>query len=316
MRTRAVRSAMWRQKAAPYVFISPFFILFLVFSAFPLLFSLYLGFHSWDGVGPMEWAGIKNFTYLLTDDVFWRAVRNTVVLMFQSAVPQHVFALAFAFILNGGFVRCKDFFKASLFLPYLTSAIAVSLLFKAMFSYRMGLINYGLEALCQWGPAKTLLRMASLLPPVNWLGKAMYVKPAISTLIVWQWTGWNTILYLAGLQAINTEYYDAARVDGATWPQVFFRITLPLLRPMILFAATLSIIGSMQLFTEPMILTTKTGGTTMAGYTVAMNLYQVAFDWRYFGSAAAISWVLFMMIFAFSLVNFRLMRGDREEGGL
>lgn len=309
----AYRRVRWRQKAAPYVFISPFFILFLVFSAFPLFFSLYLSFHSWNGIGPMEYVGLKNYTYLLTDDIFWKAVGNTIVLMFESALPQHILALFFAFILNAGLVKFKNFFKASLFLPYLTASIAVSLLFRALFSYRMGLLNYALAPISQFAPLKALLDALHVTLPINWLGKAAYVKPSISILIIWQWTGWNTILYLAGLQAIDTEYYDAARVDGANWRQIFFHITLPLLRPMILFAVTLSIIGSMQLFTEPLILTDMNGGSSMAGYTVAMNLYQVAFDWTYFGSAAAISWVLFIMIFVFSLINLRFFRQGREE---
>ncbi|HAI86797.1 MAG TPA: cytochrome C biogenesis protein [Firmicutes bacterium] len=307
------RSYSWRMKAAPYVFISPFFILFLIFSAFPLVFSLHLSLQEWNGLGPMKWAGFKNYAYLMRDPVFWKAVWNTVVLMFQSAVPQHVLALTFAFILNSRFVRGAEFFKAALFLPYLTSSIAIALLFKAVFSMRMGLLNFALEHIEAIPLMGAILKLIGLSPPVNWLGKACYVKTAISALLIWQWTGWNAILYLAGLQAINPDYYDAARVDGATWPQVFFRITLPLLRPMILFAATLSIIGSMQLFTEPLIMTDMNGGPGMSGYTIAMNLYQVAFDWMYFGSGAAISWVLFIMIFIFSWVNTTILRGDAEE---
>ncbi len=312
----AHRRAHWRRKVAPYVFISPFFVLFLAFSAFPLLFSLYLSFHSWNGIGAMKFVGLKNYTYLLTDDIFWKAVRNTIVLMFESAVPQHILALFFAFILNLGLVKFKNFFKAALFLPYLTAAIAISLLFRTLFSYRMGLLNYALEWVTRFVPFKALLDLLRIGLPINWLGKAAWLKPSISMLIIWQWTGWNTILYLAGLQAIDSEYYDAARVDGANWWQVFFHVTLPMLRPMIVFAVTLSIIGSMQLFTEPLILTDQNGGASMAGYTVAMNLYQVAFSWTYFGSAAAISWVLFLMIFAFSLINLRLLGQGRGEESL
>ena len=312
-RSTSYKWLRWRQKAAPYVFTSPFFISFLVFSAFPLLFSLYLSFHSWNGVGAMKYVGLKNYTYLLTDDSFWLAVKNTVILMFMSAVPQHILAIFFAFILNAGFVKLKEFFKGTLFLPYLTASIVISLLFRCLFSYKMGLLNYALEYVYGLAPIKALFKLLRIDFPIDWLGKATYVKPAVSLLIIWQWTGWNTILYLAGLQSISHEYYEAARVDGANWRQIFFRITLPLLRPMIMYAVTLSIIGSMQLFTEPLILTDMNGGANMAAYTVAMNLYQVAFDWTYFGSAAAISYALFPMIFVFSLINLRLFKQGREE---
>ncbi|MBA2133434.1 carbohydrate ABC transporter permease [Capillibacterium thermochitinicola] len=296
----------------PYFFVSPFFAFFLVFGAFPIFFALYLSFHSWNGIAtsPMVYIGWENYTYTLTDPMFWQALKNTVVMAIVSGVPQHILGLFFAFILNLGFVRLKNFFKATLFLPYITSTVAVSMVFAIFYGYPFGFANYLAVSLDKIPFFHAIFSLFNLEIPLKWLASPPLMIPTISTQIIWRWTGWNTILYLAGLQTIPQELYEAARVDGAKWHQVFFKITLPSLRPVMQFAITMSVIGGLQIFNEPFIMVGKNGGTGRAAYTLAMYLYQTGFEWGYFGGAAAISYIVFVLIFIASMISRRVLRSD------
>lgn len=320
-RVRGMRAwSRWQRKAAPYVFVSPFFILFAVFSLYPILFSLYLSFHEWDavgGLGSMEWIGLENYTFLLGDPWFWKSLVNTVILLAISGLPQHVIAVPLAFALNSGLVKLRNAFSASYFMPYITSTVAVSMIFTTIYGTQYGALNAALGWLERHLGLGGLFAAMGMELPVNWLGRAPYIKPAIAMLVVWRWFGWNTVLYLAGLQTIPKELYEAARVDGANLAQQFRWITVPLLKPMMFFAVTLTIIGNMQLFDEPYILTGTTGGTSEAGLTVALYLYRTGFEWLYMGSAAAMSWVLFLVIGGLTALNLRLFGpgGLERRGG-
>ncbi|MBO2522111.1 MAG: cytochrome C biogenesis protein [Firmicutes bacterium] len=310
----------WQRKVAPYVFISPFYILFLIFGLYPIFFSIYLSFHEWDavsGLSSMKWIGLENYQWLMTDPWFWKSVTNTLVLLLIGGLPQHLIALPLAFILNWRFLRGRDFFAASYFMPYITSTVAVAMIFSTMYGTQYGVINAFLRWLAGTSAFGWLFSLSNVELPINWLGRAMYIKPAIAILLVWKWFGWNTVLYLAGLQTIPEELYEAAAVDGASRRQMFWHVTLPLLRPITFFAVSLTIIGIMQLFDEPYILTGGTGGTSQAGMTTALYLYRTGFEWMYMGSAAAMSWVLFLMIGVLTVFNIRLFgRGvfsRREE---
>ncbi|MBP1962911.1 sugar ABC transporter permease [Paenibacillus aceris] len=284
---------------APYVMISPFYILFIAFSLFPILFSLYLAFHSWDGLGPMEFVGLRNFRNLLTDDPeFWKSVGNTFVIWFLSTVPQLFAALVIAFLLNAAFMRFKDFYRAVYFLPNITSIVAVAIIFGSFFGSQFGLINGLLQAVG--------------LPRIEWINDPFWVKVAISLMVIWRWSGYNAIIYLAGLQSIPHDLYEAATIDGASRTQQFISITLPLLRPIILFTVILSTIGGMQLFTEPLILVGNTGGATKEGLTLVLYLYNQAFGNQMFGYASAVAWMLFLIIGIFSFVNWKFV--SRGEG--
>lgn len=289
----------FRAYLAPYLMISPFYILFIVFGLFPILFSLYLAFHAWDGLGPMEYVGLRNFRNLLTDDPdFWKSVGNTFAIWFLSTVPQLFLALVVAFLLNAAFVRFKDFYRAVYFLPNITSIVAVAIIFGSFFGSQFGLINGVLQALG--------------LPRIEWINDPFWVKTAISLMVIWRWTGYNAIIYLAGLQGIPHDLYEAATIDGASRKQQFFSITLPLLKPIILFTVILSTIGGMQLFTEPLILVGNTGGATKGGLTLVLYLYNQAFGNQLFGYASAIAWMLFIIIGAFSFLNWKFV--SRGEG--
>ncbi|WP_426450134.1 carbohydrate ABC transporter permease [Paenibacillus sp. S-38] len=288
-----------RPYLAPYLMISPFYLLFIVFGLFPILFSLYLAFHAWDGLGEMKFVGLRNFTNLITDDPdFWISVGNTFAIWFMSTVPQLFAALVVAFLLNAAFLKFKDGFRAIYFLPNITSIVAVAIIFGSFFGTEFGLIN-------------GLLGVAGL-PRIDWLNDTLWVKAAISLMVIWRWTGYNAIIYLAGLQSIPNDLYEAATIDGASKTQQFLSITLPLLKPIILFTVILSTIGGMQLFTEPMILTGNSGGATKGGLTLVLYLYNQAFVNQMFGYASAIAWVLFILIGAFSFINWKFVsRGER-----
>jgi multiple sugar transport system permease protein len=308
------RSNSFRRGAAPYVFVSPFYIFFFVFGAFPILYALYLSFHQWNGLStaPMVWVGLGNYIDNIQDPLFWQALGNTVYLAILSSLPQHILGLFFAFVLNLGFVKLKDFFKASFFLPYITAGVSIAIIFGIFFGYQYGILNYFLISIGKWPVFKEIFNWLGIngILPWKWLGQITTIIPSISALIIWEWTGWNSILYLAALQAIPHELYEAARVDGAKWHQVFFKITLPSIKPMMQFAVSMSIIGGMQLFSEPYILVGKDGGVGHAGFTVAMNIYQTAFEFNQFGFSSAVCYMLFLIIFILYMINNRLFRTD------
>lgn len=304
----------------PYIYISPFYILFLIFGLFPIIFSFVLSFHSWRAVGGLEtmrWVGLANYEFLLADPWFWQALRNTVVLLLLSGLSQHVIALPLAFLLNRRLPRrVQRFYSAGYFLPFITSAVAISLVFGTIFGLRFGILNHFLDYLASAPWSQGLFGWLKDSLPINWLGEAGYIKPSIAIVVVWRWFGWNTILYLAGLQTIPTELYEAAKIDGASARHEFWHISLPLLRPIILFAVIMTVIGNMQLFDEPFILTGGTGGIGRAGLTVAMYLYRTAFVWVQMGLAAAMSWLLFLFIGVFSCLSFLLLgRGTLSRRG-
>ncbi|MCU0921496.1 MAG: sugar ABC transporter permease [Burkholderiaceae bacterium] len=271
---------------APYVLISPFLILFFVFGLGPLLFSLVLAFQTWEptaGVQAMEYVGLDNFAFALEDEWFWKSLGNTGWLALASGVPQHLVAIPLAVFIHTSFKHLRDGVIGAYFLPYITSTVAIAILFSSLFSTDYGLINVALGAL--FGGE-----------PIDWLGAPENIKPAIAMIVFWRYVGFNVVLYLAALQTIPKDLYEAATMDGAGRVQQFFHITLPSLKPMIFFGVTLSVIGGLQLFEEPFILTGGRGGSDQAGMTTAIYLYRMAFDFNDFGAASAMSWLLFVVV--------------------
>lgn len=320
---RLSRRARWdkfQRKYAPYFFISPFFILFAVFGLFPTLFSIYLSFQAWNpvqGLSRMEFVGAENYGFLLTDPWFWDALYNTVWLALVSGLPQHLLAIPLAFALVMGVRRLRHGLTAAYFLPYITSTVAVAIVFSTIFGTQFGILNQLLNSLAAWPLTAWMFAGVADELPINWLGRAPYIKPAIALLVVWKYFGFNVVLYSAGLSTIPREYYEAAEVDGASAHQRFWHITLPLLRPMIFFAVTLTIIGNLQLFDEPFILTSGNGGPSQAGMTVAMYLYRTGFEWLDMGTAAAMSWLLFLVVGLATVLHFYLFGRsglERREG--
>ena len=292
---------------APYVFISPFVILFAVFGIFPLFFSLYLAFQSWEptsGLGAMEFVGLSNYAFALQDEWFWKSLKNTAWLAVASGVPQHVVAIPLAVFIHTSFKRLRNGVVGAYFMPYITSTVAIAILFSSLFSTDYGLINVGINVLSQ------VPVLGGLMPanPIDWLNEPDNIKPAIAMIVFWRYVGFNVVLYLAALQTIPADIYEAATMDGAGRLQQFFHITLPSLKPMIFFGVTLSIIGGLQLFEEPFILTGGRGGTDQSGMTTAIYLYRMAFDFNDFGAASAMSWLLFVLVAALTWLTNRAFR--------
>jgi len=283
---------------APYVFISPFLVLFAVFGVFPLLFSLHLAFQSWEptsGLDAMEFVGLDNFVFALGDEWFWKSLKNTLWLAVASGAPQHLVAIPLAVFIHNSFGRLRDGVVGAYFVPYITSTVAIAIMFSSLFSTDFGLVNATLKGLLG-------------IENIDWLGQAATVKPAIAFVVFWRYLGFNVLLYLAALQTIPKDLYEAATMDGASRWQQFWRITLPSLKPMIFFGVTLSVIGGLQLFEEPFILTGGRGGVDQSGMTSAVYLYRMAFDFNDFGGASAMSWLLFAVVAVLTWMTNRAFR--------
>jgi len=296
---QAGRRARWRYLPY-YLAIAPFFVVFAVFWCYPLLYSLFLSFHRWDGIGPMHFVGLANFRFLVTDQAFWLSILNTMVIWVMSVIPMTILALLIALGLNST-IRFTGFYRIAYFVPNVTSVVAMSLVFSSIFSEQFGILNWVLGAVG--------------VDPVPWLTNPWGIRTAISVLIIWRWVGYNAIIFLAGLQAIPGEVLEAARVDGASPVQAFFRVTLPLLRPVLLFSVLMSAIGGMQIFAESQVLVGNRGGPGQAGLTMVLYFYDQAFYYNDFGYGAAISWGIFLVVVIFAGINWRLIqRPARREG--
>ncbi|WXB88046.1 sugar ABC transporter permease [Metabacillus sp. FJAT-53654] len=272
-----------------YLYISPFFIIFGVFGLFPIIFTAYISFHKWNILGTKEFVGFNNYQLLFTDPLFWKALGNTFSIWFISTLPQLFLALIFAFILNSALLKGKEFFRLAVFLPNITSVVAVAIIFGAIFGEHYGILNYLLSFIG--------------VEPINWKASYLGTHIAISAMVMWRWTGYNTIIYLSALQSIPKDLYEAATIDGANKMQQFFYITIPMIRPMVIFTVILSTIGGMQIFAEPLMFSGNGGGALDQGLTMTLYLYEEAFVRNSFGYSSAIAWVLFLIIVLFSLVN-------------
>ncbi|EGX59027.1 sugar ABC transporter permease protein [Streptomyces zinciresistens K42] len=295
----------WRAHWHLYAAISPFYLLFLAFGLIPVGFSLYLSFHRWDGLGAMEWAGLTQYQYLLSDSDFWQSIGTTLVIWALATFPMIFLAMVTAVLLNSA-VRFKNAYRFAYFLPSVTSVVAVAIVFGSIFSTDFGMVNALLQAVG--------------LDQVAWLNTPWGIKIAIATLMTWQWTGYNAIIFLAGLQTVPGDLYEAARIDGAGPVQTFFRVTLPLLRPTLLFVLVVSTVTGLQSFSEPQVLlqttaneSTFAGGPDRAGQTMVLYFFQQTFDNNDFGYGAAVAWGIFLVVVLFSIINWRLVQRRGEQ---
>ncbi len=291
----------------PYVLLVPFATLFLIFGLFPLLFSLFLAFQAWEptsGLETMSYVGWDNFAFSLRDEWFWKSLKNTTWLAIAAGVPQHLVAIPLAYFIHRAFRRMRNAVVGIYFMPYITSTVAIAILFSSLFSTDFGLINVAI-ALLREVPGLSWVLPATA---IDWLNNPNAIKPAIAMVVFWRYVGFNVVLYLAALQTIPNDIYEAADMDGAGRFQQFWYITLPSLRPMMLFGVTLSVVGGLQLFEEPFILTQGKGGSDQGGMTTAVYLYRMAFDFNDFGAASAMSWLLFIVVTLLTLITHRLFR--------
>jgi len=295
----AFRMALSRAdtKGAPYAFVSPFFIIFAIFGAFPLLYTFWVSLHAWPLLGPHHWVGLDNYRKLLVDSQFWNAVTNTFGIFLVSTIPQYILALFLAVTLSRR-LRARTLFRMGVIIPNVTSVAAVALIFAAIFAQGFGLANWLLGGIG--------------IGPVDWVADRWSSWGAISLMVDWRWTGYNALIFLAAMQAIPTDLYEAAEIDGASRARQFFSVTLPLLRPTLIFTTILSIIGGVQLFTEPLLF--APGGSAIQGgslrqfQTVTMFLVENGFTRFEYGYAGAVAAMIFLLILLVALLNIVIIR--------
>lgn len=279
-----------------YLFISPFFISYAIFGLYPLLLSMYLSLADWKGVGPIKLVGIDNYVRLLGDQVFWQSMMNGIILFFLY-VPIMLFgALVLAVILNSKRVKGFQFFRMLIFLPFITNMAAAGFAFRILLNKNNGLANVLLGYLN--------------IPPLPWLEDVWLARISLALLVIWAWLGYNMVIMLAGLQTIPQDLTEAAMVDGASRTQAFFRITLPLMRPVILFCAVTSTIGSFGLFAEVSALTNS--GPANATITPLIRIYNVAFKSLQMGYASAMAYTFFAIVFVLTLLQMRFFGREQQ----
>jgi cellobiose transport system permease protein len=291
-------------KASPYLYIAPFFLIFGVFGLFPLGYTAYVSLTDRNLLAPVShFIGLHNYALLIHDSYFWNAVENTFGIWFLSTVPQLGLALVIAHVLNTK-LRARTFFRMAVLLPQVTSLVAVALIFTQLFGHDYGFVNYvfGLFGIHH----------------IYWESGRLSSWIALSVMVIWRWTGYNALIYLAAMQSIPEELYEAASVDGARRFRQFVHVTVPMLRPTIIFTVIISTIGGLQLFTEAYLFQPRTsggtGGASRQYQTIVMYMYEkfLGSTQFKFGYAAAIAWCLVLLIALFGLVNYFLVSRIRS----
>ena len=288
------RLTRWDMKYTPYLFIAPFFLLFAVFGLFPLLYNLVVSLRVWKLDDPSQdgWAGLSNYKRVFTDGDFLHALVNTFGIFLLASIPQLTLALVLAGLLNRR-LRFQTTLRMGVLLPYVTSVAASTLIFGTVFARDTGLANYALSLVH--------------LGPIDWQASRLASWTAISVIVDWRWIGYNALIYLAAMQSVPRDLYEAAALDGAGPFRQFTRITIPLIRPAIIFTVVLSTIGGLQLFTEPLLFdanpNSASGGSVGQFQTVMMLIYKVGWKDLNLGYAAAMSWVMFLIVVVIATLN-------------
>lgn len=285
-----------REHKTFYVMVSPFFVLFLVFGLFPILAAAWLGFTDWDGLNRARWVGLDNYVRLLTDPVLAKTLVNTVYIWIGSTVLTVAAAFVLAYLINEYVIVGRNLVRMIFLLPLLAAPAVVAIVMSVLFSTNAGLMN----AFLSWVTGDRVV--------FDWLASTGWIKPIIILMIAWRFLGFHMLLFVAGLQTIPRELYDAAKVDGAGGVQVFLRVTFPMMLPILFFSATSSTVGAFQLFDEPYVLTNGTGGTDRSAEVLGTLLYRTAFHEFRLGLASALSWVIFALIVTFTILNSRMLR--------
>lgn len=301
MMTKTTNYHRLQQKLAPYLFVSPFLLLFLTFSLWPILKSLSLSLYATNGPKDVVFVGLKNFQFLWSDPDFHTAVKNTAVFAFWSVVLQIPLALGLAMLLTQRWVKGREFFRLAVFSPYLVGQVFVGVLFAVLFIPQYGLLNQVLHA------------VIGLPLDTKWLSNPSLVMPALVLAALWMYTGLHMTYLLAALQSVDKDLYEAAQVDGAGGWQQFLAVTLPGIKPVLIYVLILSTIGSFQLFELPFIMLGSGPGPNNSGLTIVMYLYQTGFVTGDLGYASAVGWTLALGMLLISLLQLKLT-GARKGG--
>ncbi|MGW4963973.1 carbohydrate ABC transporter permease [Nonomuraea sp. NPDC004186] len=308
-RRRSVRHTL-DLRVSPYAYVAPFFLLFCAFGLFPLVYTAWVSLHEWSLLSETQtFIGLDNYSTLLSDGYFWNATFNTLSIGVLSTVPQLMLAIWLAHLLNRR-LRFQTLFRVALLLPNVTSVVAVVVIFSQLFGRDFGLINWVLS----WFGVGS----------IDWAAGTATSHLALSVMIMWRWTGYNALIFLAAMQAVPRELYEAATIDGASGFTQLRRITIPMIRPTIVFVIIVSTIGAMQIIAEPLLFGQSsgggggiaTGGPDRQFQTLALFVYEQGFanSTFDFGYASAASWLMFLAVVIVALVNFLITR--RVRGGL
>ena len=285
----------WDVKLSPYLYISPFFILFAVTGLFPLVYTAWVSLHNWNLIGGQgKFTGLENYAFVVAQPYFWNAVGNTFSIFILSSVPQVVIALVIAAVLDAN-LRARTFWRMGVLVPFVVAPVAVGLIFNNLFADQFGLINEMLKA--------------AGLDPVRWHSDSVASHLAIATMVNFRWTGYNALIFLAAMQAIPRDVFEAATIDGAGRLRQFFSVTVPMLRPTVIFVVITSTIGGLQIFTEPRLFDpASAGGSQRQFQTTVLYLWEMAFQRQNFGKASTIAWLLFLIIVLFGVINYLISR--------
>nr|WP_316245326.1 sugar ABC transporter permease [Gracilibacillus timonensis] len=287
------RKALITPKTAPYIFVAPAVLLFLAFMVYPIISSFILSFQTRTG-GAYTFSGLDNYIRLFNDPLFYKAMGNTFIILLVQVPIMLFLAVVLAVFLNSALLSMRGFYRVAFFTPAVTSLVAASIIFVLLLNTDYGLINYLLTSMG--------------MERIGWLTDATWAKISLIIVTTWRWTGYNMVIILAGLQGIPHSLYESASIDGASNIRKFFTITLPQLKPVLLFTFILSTIGTFQLFDEPYNLTN--GGPNNATLTITYYLYNQGFEYFDFGYASAIAYIIVLFIAILSWLQFKVARDD------
>jgi cellobiose transport system permease protein len=307
----APQPSPWRQRVSrldvtlsPYLYIAPFFVLFLVIGMFPLGYTAWVSVHDWSLLGGKgEFVGLENYREVLENPYFTKQLVNTISIFLISSIPQVLIALVLAGLLDNQ-LRARTTWRMSILLPFVVSPVAVAIIFGSLYGDRYGLVN-------------ELLGLVGI-DPVAWHTNRFASHVAIASMVNWRWTGYNALIFLAAMQAVPRDLYESASIDGASRLRQFTAITVPMIRPTMIFIIITSTIGGLQIFAEPRLFddtTARNGGSDRQFGTITMLIYDFGWQLRDLGRASATAWLLFLVICVFAVVNFLLIRRVGAIGG-
>lgn len=286
---------MITRKNAPYFFLAPVLVLFLAFMAYPIIDSLRLSFYNFEG-GIYTFTGLGNYGVMLKDPIFWKSLGNTVIYLVVQVPVMVLLSLLLGVLVEQNFLKFRSVYRIGVFLPSITALVAYAMVFKLLLNTDYGIINHVLRIFGFHG--------------VDWLNTVWGARVSIIMGITWRWTGYNTIIMIAGIKGIPIELYESADIDGASFFQKIKGITIPMVKPIMLFVSITSTIGTLQLFDESYILTN--GGPDNATITIGHYLYNSGFTFFKFGYAAALSYALVIIIGILSVIQFKMTKGGEH----
>ncbi|HWJ82291.1 MAG TPA: sugar ABC transporter permease [Nocardioides sp.] len=295
---RRQRRSRWDLKLSPYLYVSPFFVLFGIVGLYPLVYTAYLSVHDWDRLYYQRGAfnGWDNYDFVLHDPVFQKSLVNTFSIFLMSSVPQVICAVVVAALLDTH-LRGRTFWRMSVLLPFAVVPAAAVLIFGSLLADRSGVINAALDGIG--------------LEPIRWHVDRWWSHFAIAGMVNWRWTGYNALIFLAAMQAVPRDLYESAALDGAGKVRQFVSVTLPMIRPTMVFVVVTSTIGGLQVFTEPRLFDdtpNREGGADHQFMTSTLYIYVKGIEDQFYGRASAAAVILFVIIVAIAVLNFGLTR--------